>query len=57
MKPLNLALTVEQEFQLRLYEDALDNLTLEDAKALILELSRQLMIKNNLLIQAMKGEL
>lgn len=57
MKPLNLELTVEQEFQLKVYEAALENLTLEDARAMILELSRQLMIKNNLLIQVMRGEL
>jgi hypothetical protein len=49
-----LQLTMGQQFQLRLFADQIETMTVEDLKAALLETSRQLMIKNNVLITLMK---
>jgi hypothetical protein len=49
-----LQLKPEQQFQLRLFADQIETMTVEDLKAALLETSRQLMIKNNVLITLMK---
>jgi len=44
-----LTLTLEQEFNLKLYEEMAKNLTKEQAQEYLLEVLRQLMIKDNFL--------
>ncbi|HEY9825570.1 MAG TPA: NblA/ycf18 family protein [Stenomitos sp.] len=51
---LPLSLNVEQEFNLRLYELELNNMNPEDAKGIVLDLMRQLMIKNNVIKHLIK---
>lgn len=47
-------LTPEQDFQYRRIQDEAPNLTADDARAMVVELSRQLMIKNNVLIDLLR---
>jgi Phycobilisome degradation protein nblA len=47
-------LTPEQEFQHRVIQDQAANLTVEDARKLVVEMSRQLMIRNNVLIDLIR---
>jgi hypothetical protein len=47
-------LTPEQKFQHRVIQDQAANLTAEDARDMVVELSRQLMIKNNVLIDLLR---
>jgi hypothetical protein len=41
-------LSLEQEFNLRLFADLVQNLTPEQAKEFLVELNREMMIKDNL---------
>jgi Phycobilisome degradation protein nblA len=47
-------LTPEQEFQYRLIQDQAANLTAEAAREMVVELSRQMMIRNNILIDLLR---
>jgi hypothetical protein len=47
-------LTPEQEFQHRVIQDQAANLTAEAAREMVVELSRQLMIRNNVLIDLLR---
>jgi Phycobilisome degradation protein nblA len=50
-----LSLTMEQSFQLKIMADQVENLTVEDLQNAVLELTRQMMIKDNVLKHLMKG--
>jgi hypothetical protein len=54
---LPLTLTMEQQFQLRTYEDLLPNISPDDARSLLLEVVRQLMIKDNVVAHLLKKQL
>ena len=47
-------LSFEQEFSLRRFSDQVQNLSREQAQDLLIELSRQMMIKDNLYKQLLK---
>jgi hypothetical protein len=47
-------LTPEQEFQHRVIQDQAAHLTAEDARNLVVELSLQLMVRNNVLIDLIR---
>jgi Phycobilisome degradation protein nblA len=45
----SLELTLEQEFNLKVYEDQVKNMTQEQAQGYLLEILRQVMVKDNLI--------
>ena len=47
-------LSVEQEFTLRRFSDQVKNLSLEQAQDLLIELSKQMMIKDNVYKQLLQ---
>lgn len=49
MDPSAYELTLEQQFQMRLMEASADNMTHEQAQALLVQASRLLMIKDNVI--------
>lgn len=49
MDPSAYELTLEQQFQMRLMEASADNMTQEQAQALLVQASRLLMIKDNVI--------
>ncbi len=58
MPPLNmeaLGLTPEQEFNLIVYKEQVKGLSQEHAQEFLLEVLRQLMIKDNVIRSLMKG--
>ncbi len=52
---LPLSLSLEQEFNLKSYEASVKQLTEDQARELLLELMRQMMIKDNVIRHLMKG--
>lgn len=52
-----LELTLEQEFSLKVYEEQVKKLTLEQSQEFVLELLRQLMIKDNVIKHLIKENL
>ena len=50
-------LSVEQEFSLRRFSDQVKNLSREQAQNLLIELNKQMMIKDNLYKQLLKPHL
>jgi hypothetical protein len=59
MDELNAALqlTLPQQFQLRRYQDEVKGLSEEESREYLLELARQLMIKDNVIRHLMKSSL
>jgi len=51
---LPLTLTIEQQFNMKVYEDQVKNLSPEQAQEMLLELMRQMMIKDNVVKHLMK---
>lgn len=51
---LPLSLTIEQEFQLKVYIDQADNLNAVEARQMLIEVIRQNMVKDNLIKHFMK---
>jgi hypothetical protein len=49
MMELSLELSLEQKFNLKLYEDQIKDLSQEQAQTFLLEVLRQLMIKDNVI--------
>ena len=49
-----LTLTIEQEFNLKVYEDQVLSLSQDQAKEYLLEVMRQLMIKDNVIRHLLK---
>jgi hypothetical protein len=49
-----LTLTIEQEFNLKVYEDQVHSLSPDQAKEYLLEVMRQLMIKDNVIRHLLK---
>ncbi len=45
----SLELTLEQEFNLKVYEEQVKNMTQEQAQGYLLEILRQIMVKDNLI--------
>lgn len=45
----SMELSLEQQFKLKVYEDQVKGLTLEQSQAYLLEVMRQLMIKENVI--------
>ncbi len=52
-----LQLTLPQQFQLRRYQDEVKGLSEEESREYLLELARQLMIKDNVIKHLMKSAL
>ncbi len=52
---LPLELSMEQQFNLRMYEGQVKDLSSEQAQNFLLEVMRQLMIKENVIKHLMKG--
>ncbi|NJM75822.1 MAG: phycobilisome degradation protein nblA [Acaryochloridaceae cyanobacterium RU_4_10] len=50
-------LTIEQEFMLRVYEEQVKNLTLEEAQDYLLETLRQSMVKENFFKEILKNSI
>lgn len=48
-------LTLEQEFRLNNLKSQVKHLTLEQAQAMVVEVSRQMMVKDNLVKHLLKG--
>lgn len=58
MSELNSAsLSLEQKFKLEVLKDQVKNLTKEQAQEYLIEVFRQMFIKDNLMKQIMKGKL
>ncbi|AFZ34418.1 MAG: NblA/ycf18 family protein [Stanieria sp.] len=53
----NLNLTLEQKLQMRLFQDSAENMNREQALSLLLEASRLLMIKDNIIRDLIKQNL
>jgi ribosomal protein S6 len=51
---LPLSLTMEQQFNMRVYEGQVKNMNAEQAQEFLLEIMRQLMIKDNVIRHLMK---
>ncbi|MDJ0592184.1 MAG: NblA/ycf18 family protein [Pleurocapsa sp. MO_226.B13] len=51
---LNMNLTVEQQFQMRLYQESVQAMKPEEARSLLLEASKLLMVKDNIIKGLMK---
>lgn len=49
-----LTLTMEQQFNMKVYEDQVKNLSAEQAQDFLLEIMRQLMIKDNVIRHLIK---
>ncbi len=54
---LPLELSMEQQFNLRMYEGQVKDLSSEQAQDFLLEVMRQLMIKENVIKHLMKGSM
>jgi Phycobilisome degradation protein nblA len=54
---LPLELSMEQQFNLRMYEGQVKDLSSEQAQNFLLEVMRQLMIKENVIKHLMKGSI
>ncbi len=54
---LNLKLTLEQQFNMRLFEDSAEAMSREQALSLLMEASRLLMIKDNIIKDLLKQNL
>jgi Phycobilisome degradation protein nblA len=52
---LSLELSLEQKFNLKIYEDQVKGLSQEQAQDFLLEVLRQLMIKDNVIRSLMKN--
>lgn len=50
----SMELSLEQQFKLKVYEDQVKALTLEQSQAYLLEVMRQLMIKENVITHLVK---
>ena len=48
-------LTLEQQFQLQVLKDQVRNLSLEDAQNYVVEVMRQMMVKDNLVKHLLKN--
>jgi hypothetical protein len=57
MSSLPLDLTLEQQFNLKLYESQVRDLSGEQAQQFLLEVMRQLMIKENVIRHLMKEDI
>lgn len=51
---LNLDLSLEQEFKMRLFEESVQTMNSEEARSLLLEASKLLMVKDNIIKGLMK---
>jgi hypothetical protein len=51
---LPLTLTIEQQFNMKVYQDQVKNLSAEQAQEMLLELMRQMMVKDNVIRHLMK---
>jgi len=56
MPPLVLELTLEQKFQLKIYEDQIKGLNQEQAQIMLLDVLGQLMIKDNVIKGLLKSD-
>jgi Phycobilisome degradation protein nblA len=54
---LTLDLSLEQQFNLKMYQDQVKNLSQEQAQDLLLEVLQQLMVKDNVIRSLMKNSL
>jgi hypothetical protein len=54
MTELPLGLSLEQKFNLRMYEDQVKSLSQEQAQSFLLEMMRQVMIKENVIKHLLK---
>ena len=57
MDPKLFELTIEQQFQMRLMEQSIQNMSREQARELLVETARLLMIKDNLIKSLLKQTL
>ena len=53
---LNMNLTLEQKFKMRLFEESIQTMDSEEARSLLLEASKLLMVKDNIIRGLMKQE-
>lgn len=54
---LNMDLSLEQKFRMRIYEESVQTMNPEEARSLLLEASKLLMVKDNIIKGLMKQEL
>lgn len=54
---LNIRLTLAQKFELRKYQDQLPTLTVDEKDKIIIELARQVFVKDNLIKDALKDKM
>jgi Phycobilisome degradation protein nblA len=54
MMDLPIGLSLEQKFNLKMYEDQVKGLSQEQAQSFLLELMRQMMVKENVIKHLMK---
>ena len=54
---LNLNLTLEQKFKMRIFEESVQAMNPEEARSLLLEASKLLMVKDNIIRGLMKKEI
>jgi len=51
---LNMNLTVEQEFKVRLFQESIQTMDSAEARSLLFEASKLLMVKDNIIKELMK---
>lgn len=54
-KPMPGSLTMEQQFKLKVLEDQVQSLSLEQAQEYVIEVMRQMMVKDNLVKHLLKN--
>ncbi|BAZ45720.1 phycobilisome degradation protein NblA [Chondrocystis sp. NIES-4102] len=54
---LDLDLSLEQEFKMRIFEESLETMNLEDMRSLLIEASKLLMVKDNVIRGLMRKSL
>jgi|GEM_PF-1602628 len=54
---LNMDLTLEQKFKMRIFEESIHAMNPEEARSLLVEASKLLMVKDNIIRGLMKKEL
>ena len=54
---LNMDLSLEQKFRMRIFEESIQAMNLEEARSLLMEASKLLMVKDNIIKGLMKQDL
>ena len=54
---LNTSLSLEQEFKMRIFQESVETMNSQEARSLLLEASKLLMVKDNIIRELIRKEL